>query len=100
MFYVYQRVAAENSILIEREAVVVEPVALKAFIMPRNLSNTPGLMRYFPRNQLRFSVFKSSQKVLPLPGAEERPTVPPIRSAAFFTIARPMPVPSYFLLKR
>src|SRR5437899_1642617 len=42
----------------------------------------------------------SNQNVLPLPGSDSTPTLPPIRSAAFFTMARPMPVPSYLWSRR
>lgn len=40
--------------------------------------------------------FSWTQKRLPLPMSDSKPTVPPMRSAAFLTMARPMPVPSYF----
>ena len=36
----------------------------------------------------------SSQKVLPWPGSDSNPTLPPIRAMAFLTMANPMPVPS------
>lgn len=39
---------------------------------------------------------KSTQKRLPSPGEEMTPQEPPIRCTARWTIARPMPVPSYF----
>ena len=35
----------------------------------------------------------SIQKALPFSGSDSKPTSPPMRSAAFLTIARPMPVP-------
>src|ERR1043166_896609 len=37
----------------------------------------------------------STQKLLPAPGSDSTPTLPPMRSTTFRTIARPIPVPSY-----
>src|SRR5205085_12386025 len=37
-----------------------------------------------------------NQNLLPWPGTDSTPTRPPMRSTAFWTMARPMPVPSYF----
>ena len=41
------------------------------------------------------AAFSSTQKRLPFPGSDSTPTRPPIRSAAFFTMANPIPVPGY-----
>ena len=51
-----------------------------------------------PLQRQRVFVFhaslNSSQKVVPFPTADFKPRVPFMRSIAFFTMARPMPVPS------
>src|ERR1043166_2574104 len=41
-----------------------------------------------------------TQNRLPRPGSDSTPTLPPIRSTTFRTMARPMPVPSYALVSR
>src|SRR5262245_30356921 len=41
-----------------------------------------------------YARFNSTQNRLPLPRSESTPTFPPMRSTAFLTMARPMPVPS------
>src|SRR5688572_24375585 len=38
---------------------------------------------------------RSTQKLLPAPGSDSTPTLPPMRSTTLRTMARPIPVPSY-----
>ena len=44
---------------------------------------------------IQAAALSSIQNLLPLPRSDFTPTFPPMRSTAFDTMARPMPVPSY-----
>ena len=66
-------------------------MAISRWLSPNSLLNRKALARRRRQWQV------DAEAECPLPGSESRQTRPFMRSTAFFTMARPMPVPGYSL---